>query len=109
MKKLLAQYGLEGITYKNGVPDFSAFSYGTVEIFNMHGGTNGRDINFSRAYKELSLQSGLSVKELKAIGMSVIIWLRCNLSQLIPTEINAYFGHLGGIAEINLFFSFFGY
>jgi len=36
MKKLLAQYGLEGITYKNGVPDFSAFSYGTVEILNMH-------------------------------------------------------------------------
>lgn len=110
MKELLAQYGLEGVSYKDGVPDFSPFSYGTVDIFNMHGGMSGRDFNFASAYKELSTQTGISVNEL--MDINGLTWHELNnmrTMQLIPTDINKYFGHTGGVGEINLYFNFFGY
>ena len=43
MQALLRQYGLEGITYKDGIPDFSMFAAEEVQLFNMHGGESGRN------------------------------------------------------------------
>ena len=110
---LQTQYGVDGVTYTNGVPDFSSFSVGTVEIFNMHGGPNGRNTNFSMAYEQLSLQTGKSVTELKEmVKTNKLTWHECNnmiTMQLVPTRINSYFGHTGGVGEINFYFKYFGY
>ena len=38
--KVLRQYGIKGIRYKNGVPDFSPVSQGEVKINHMMGGDN---------------------------------------------------------------------
>ena len=71
----------------------------------MQGGNYGRISNFAQAYSQLSKETGMSVKELKSISKDFnLTWHECNdmkTMQLIPTIINAKFGHLGGVGEIN--------
>lgn len=97
-----------GLSYKNEIPDFSAFSKGTVEIYNMQGAIDGRSSNFSKAYKELSKQLNISVPDLKKMVQSQrLTWHECNdmkTMQLITTQINSNFGHVGGVGEINPYF-----
>ncbi|MFZ5986975.1 MAG: S8 family serine peptidase [Bacillota bacterium] len=106
VNEILKSYGLDGIEYKDAIPDFSKLSWGgDIKIKNMQGGKRGRDYNFSEAYKQLSGETGISVKELKLIAKDFkLTWHECNdmeTMQLIPTAVNDTFGHLGGVGEIN--------
>lgn len=110
IQALLRQYGLEGITYKNGIPDFSPFALETVEIFNMHGGNKGRDYNFPVADEMSRSMNGLTQAEATSMRGMDYTWHECNnmrTMQLTPSEINAYFKHMGGVEEINLYFELF--
>ena len=53
MKELLAKYGLEGIEYHDGIPDFSQCSECTVEIDNM---TENRADNFAQCDEKCAEQ-----------------------------------------------------
>ncbi len=108
MQALLRQYGLEGITYKDGIPDFSMFAAEEVQLFNMHGGESGRNYNFWHA-DELA-GPGHTLAEVSAEKGMNYTWHECNdmtTMQLIPSAINDYFGHMGGVGEINLLFELF--
>lgn len=112
MQKLLAQFGLDGIEYKDGIPDFSKCSACTVGIDNMSENRYGKDGNFAQCDSKCAEQwnnegragktdrTARDVKEWREInGYS---WHERNdmkTCDLIPTEINDYFGHLGGVAE----------
>ena len=125
LDRILKQAGVDGIDYKNGVPDFSPVSKTQVEIDYMLGGvgnsgTTARRINFQQANEKLASQLNESPSLAKQFGMDAgnikpsdiekyrvnnnLTWHELNDAktiQLIPSKINDSFGHLGGVDEIN--------
>ncbi|WP_081393008.1 HNH endonuclease [Paenibacillus odorifer] len=125
LKKILDEAGIDGINYKNGVPDFSPVAKAQLEIDHMVGGvgsngTKARAANFKQAdiklaeqlnnSPELASQFGLTPGKIKAGDIADIreelklTWHELNdgkTIQLVPSEINSKFGHLGGVGEIN--------
>lgn len=67
---------------------------------------NPRGYNFRIAFNELSEQTGVSKKALKTMFKdNTYTWHECNDMKtmiMMPSEINLYFGHMGGVGEINL-------
>lgn len=110
VKEKLAKYGLDGITYKDAVPDFSKCAEATVTIDHM---TIYRlENNFPKADKECA---DLWKREKKDgrddwSATDVREWRRDNhyswhersdtkTMDLVPSDIHGYFGHSGGVAE----------
>lgn len=98
------------VTYHNCVPDFSPYQEAQVTIPSM---TNSRLHNFNQANKALAelwtknQYNGRSwtARQVEAYRTSNgLTWHEMNnmeSMQLVPTEVNAGFGHLGGVAEYN--------
>ncbi len=110
IQALLQQKGLQGITYQNGIPDFSMPMVEEIELFNMHGGDNGRDYNFAQADRIASSRNGLTQAQASSLYGITYAWHECNdmkTMQLMSLDINDYFGHMGGVGEINLLFELF--
>nr|WP_071743042.1 MULTISPECIES: HNH endonuclease [Bacillus] len=125
LQKILNEAGINGIEYKNGVPDFSPVAKAQFEIEYMLGGTGkhgtkARTINFKQADQklaeqlnnspELASKFGMTPGEIKAGDIAdyreeyKLTWHELNdvkTIQLVPSEINGKFGHLGGVGEIN--------
>ncbi len=112
MKELLAQFGLEGIEYKDGIPDFSKCSACTVEIDNMGSTRYGEDGNFAQCDAKAAEQWNKEGRDGKTdwTARDVKKWREENgyswherndmkTCDLVPTKVNDYFGHLGGVAE----------
>jgi RHS repeat-associated protein len=94
--------GKNGIGYKNAYPDFSPTSAGKVEIPNM---TTSRSSNFAQADKALAEQLGKTPSEIKNWRIeNKYTWHEVQdlkTMHLVPTPVNAKFGHMGGVGEIN--------
>ncbi|WP_211252930.1 HNH endonuclease [Carnobacterium gallinarum] len=125
LESILKNAGVEGVYYKNGVPDFSPFSKAEIEIEYMLGGkgalgSKARDFNFQQANSNLAKQLNDSPNLAKTFGMESgnikprdiekyrvqnnLTWHELNNGttiQLVPSEINSTFGHIGGVGEIN--------
>ncbi|MBO1627440.1 HNH endonuclease [Bacillus sp. SY8(2021)] len=125
LQKILNEAGINGIEYKNGVPDFSPVAKAQIEIEYMLGktgknGTKARTINFKQADQKLAEQLNNSPELASEFGMTSgkikagdiadyreeygFTWHELNdvkTIQLVPTEINGKFGHRGGVGEIN--------
>ncbi len=114
----LAEYGLDGIIYKNGIPDFSKCSEATVQIEQM---TENRPSNFSQADIKLSeqwnLEERLGRSDWKQEDVDKyrqdnrLIWHECSDTKtmnLISGDIhpdgkgNGIFTHSGGVAECRI-------
>jgi NAD+--asparagine ADP-ribosyltransferase len=111
VKDILAKYGLDGIEYANGIPDFSKCSECTVKIPNM---TADRAGNFKQCDEKCAEQWNDEGRNNKTdwTARDVANWRRENgyswherndmkTCDLVPTKINEYFGHLGGVGEYN--------
>ncbi|MCL2179093.1 MAG: HNH endonuclease [Cystobacterineae bacterium] len=117
IKGILDEAGVEGIQYQRAVPDFSPVSKAQVEIPNMQA---SRTKNFAQADQALAKKLNESEELARGFGMepgkvtiknienyrkqNKLTWHELNDTknmQLVPTEINATFGHLGGVGEIN--------
>jgi NAD+--asparagine ADP-ribosyltransferase len=109
IKTELAKHGLDGIEYRNGIPDFSEVAEATVEIENM---SDDRDSNFKQCDQKCAEQWSEEGKDGKTdwTARDVRNWRRDNgyswherndmkTCDLILPKINVYFGHLGGVAE----------
>ncbi len=125
IKRILDEAGIEGIQYKNGIPDFSPVSKAQFEIDHMLGGngkrgTDARRANFAQADQkladklnaspEMALEFGMEPGGIKARDIEryrekyKLTWHELNdvkTIQLVPSVINNKFGHLGGVGEIN--------
>lgn len=125
LQQILNEAGIYGIEYKNGVPDFSPVAKAQVEVDYMLGGKGpkgnvARDYNFEQANERLASQlnnipelaqqfgmesGGITAKDIEKYRVSnKLTWHELNdgvTMQLVPTEINTKFGHLGGVGEIN--------
>lgn len=109
IKDILAEYGLDGIVYKDGIPDFSEVSESTVEIDNM---TENRAENFKQCDEKAAEQWNKEGRDGRTdwTARDVAQWRKENgyswherndmkTCDLVPTKINDYFGHLGGVSE----------
>ncbi|PRT02499.1 hypothetical protein C6356_26635 [Bacillus wiedmannii] len=125
LKQILDEVGIEGIQYKNAVPDFSPTAKAQVEINYMLGGKGtyggkARRANFVQSDQKLADQINGSSELASQFGMesgkisardikkyrekNKLTWHELNdvkTMQLVPTKINSEFGHLGGVGEIN--------
>lgn len=109
IKDILEKYGLDGITYENGIPDFSEVSESTVEIDNM---TENRAENFKQCDEKCAEQWNKEARDGRTdwTARDVAQWRKENgyswherndmkTCDFVPTKINDYFGHLGGVSE----------
>ena len=109
IKKILESLGIDGIIYKDGIPDFSECSESTVEIEDM---TEDRFQNFKQCDQKCAKKWNLEARDGRTdwTAREVKIWREENkyswherndmkTCDLVPTAINAYFGHLGGVSE----------
>lgn len=98
---LLSKYDQDGITYKNAVPDFSSVTEHQVEIPNM---TTSRSKNFGVADSLLASDLGVTKADIRKYRKdNNLTWHELNdmsTMQLVPTDVNAQFGHLGGVSEV---------
>ncbi|GEC93731.1 HNH endonuclease [Brevibacillus brevis] len=125
LKRILDEAGIDGIQYKNAVPDFSPVAKAQVEIEYMLGGKGtyggkARRENFIQSDQKLAEQLNNSPELARQFGMesgrisakdvkvyrekNKLTWHELNdvkTMQLVPTNINSTFGHLGGVGEIN--------
>jgi len=108
VKEYLDEAGVDGVEYKNGMPDFSPFSKGEVKLDNM---TNDRKSNFSTA--DEALAEKWSTPDEKWTADDIADWREDNkytwhelndleTIQLVPSKINSVFKHLGGVGEYNI-------
>ena len=109
IKRILKKCGLYGIVYKDGIPDFSDVSKSTVEIDNM---TENRAENFKQCDEKCAEQWNKETRNgrIDWSARDVAQWRKENgyswherndmkICDLIPTKVNDYFGHLGGVSE----------
>lgn len=94
------KYGIDGIPFKGGEPDFSEVSKGTVEIEPF---ASERSDNFDKANIELAKQKGCTPEEVdKWRKENNYTWHECKdmkTMQKVPNEVHANVPHSGGISE----------
>lgn len=98
---VLKHYDIDGIEYKDGIPDFSPVSEGEICYPDM---SIDRNKNFKVADELLAKQLEVPRKDItKLRKQGKFAWHELNdmkTMQLVPSIVNSKFGHLGGVAEI---------
>ena len=101
--QILDKYGIDGIEFKNGEPDFSPVAKGTVEIDHFTDNGYGKGGNFDQACERLAEQRGCTKEEVKAwMKENKYTWHErsdCKTMDKVPTEIHGNIRHSGGISE----------
>ena len=101
--QILDKYGIDGIEFKNGEPDFSPVAKGTVEIDHFTDNRYGKGGNFDQACERLAVQRGCTKEEVKAwMKENKYTWHErsdCKTMDKVPTEIHGNIRHSGGISE----------
>lgn len=101
---ILKKYGIDGIRFKDGFPDFSEVSKGNVQIEGFEtGGNTEKNRNFKKADIELAKQRGCSPEEVKKWREeNNYTWHECEdkkTMQKVPNEIHANVPHDGGRSQ----------
>lgn len=103
-KEIFDKYGIDGIEFKYGEPDFSVVSKGTVEIDKFSENRYGKGGNFDQASEKLALQKGCTKEEVnKWMKENGYTWHErsdCKTMDKVPTEVHGNIRHSGGISEI---------
>lgn len=101
--QILDKYGIDGIEFKNGEPDFSPVAKGTVEIDHFTDNRYGKGGNFDQVCEKLAEQRGCTKEEVKAwMKENKYTWHErsdCKTMDKVPTEIHGNIRHSGGISE----------
>lgn len=109
------------ISYKNAIPDFEPHQIAKVTIRNMSDKRYSKGGNFDQANKKLAKmwtkskfngQENWTAQDVsKYIQENNLTWHEMNnmrSMQLVPTEVNATFTHLGGVSEYRTMISSLG-
>ena len=98
--EILDQYGIDGIPFKDGEPDFSEISKGTVQIDDF---SDDRSSNFDQADEKLAEQRGCTPEEVakwrKENGYTWHESKDCKTMMKVPTEVHGNIPHSGGVSE----------
>lgn len=99
-KGILDKYGIDYIPFKDGEPDLSEISKGTVEIEPF---SDSRTDNFDKADIELAKQKGCTPEEVakwrKEKGYTWHESKDMKTMQKVPSEVHNNIPHSGGISE----------
>ena len=102
--ELLDKYKIDGIHFRNGEPDFSEISRGTIEIDDFSAKRYGAGGNFDQADTKIADRHGCTKEEVQQ-------WRRdnnytwhertdCRTMDKVPREIHGNIPHSGGISVI---------
>ncbi len=98
--RILDKYGIEGIEYRDGDPDFSPIAKGEVEIEDF---TDDRPSNFAQADEALAAQKGCDPADVRRWREeNNYTWHECRdckTMQKVPGEVHNNMDHSGGISE----------
>ena len=99
--EILDKYGIEGIEFKNGYPEFGEVSKGSVEIEGFEtGGSPEKNRNFRKAEIVLAEQKGCRPEDVrKWREENNYTWHECEdkkTMQKVPNEVHANIVHDGG-------------
>lgn len=105
MGELMDKYGINGIAFKDGFPDFKPISKGDVQIEGFKtGGQDAKENNFKQADVALAKQRGCEPKEVeKWRKENNYTWHECEdkmTMQKVPNEIHANISHDGGRSQV---------
>ena len=99
------RYGVEGVEYKNGEPDFEPFEddlIGSVQLEDLPTQRGGRDGSYVIASQLAAEKLGITADEVtEYMREKGLTWHECGdckTMRAIPTEVNAAFPHTGGIS-----------
>lgn len=99
---ILKNYGIDGIPFNDGEPDFSEVSKGTVEIDDFSTDRFGAGGNFDQADKKLAEQRGCTMEEVQQWRSDHnYTWHEkqdCKTMQKVPREVHHNVPHTGGIS-----------
>ena len=99
-KEILKKYNIDGIKFKDGEPDFSEISKGTVQIEPF---STERTDNFDKADIALAKQRGCSPEEVRKWRKeNGYTWHECKdmkTMQKVPSVVHNNVSHSGGISE----------
>ncbi len=97
--EILDEYGIEGIPFKDGEPDFSEVAKCEVEIDDF---SSDRDANFDQADEKLAEICGYTPEEVAQWRKeNKYTWHECKdckTMQKVPTEVHGNISHAGGIS-----------
>jgi len=111
---ILKSKGLDGISYKDGIPDFSKVAEATVRIPYM---TSNRSSNFEQADRALAAKWNIEaksgkndwiardVKNYRKGGDETLSWHErsdCETMDLVPYCVHDSFDHSGGVMECKI-------
>lgn len=101
--EILDKYEIDSILFKDGEPDFSEVSKGTVEIEDFSSNRYGKGGNFDQATEKLAEQRGCTKEEVKAwMKENGYTWHErsdCKTMEKVPTEVHGNVRHSGGVSE----------
>lgn len=102
--ELMDKYGIDGITFKDGFPDFGPVSKGDVQIDGFEtGGAEAKNRNFAQADVKMAEQRGCSPDEVRQWRKeNNYTWHECEdkmTMQKVPNEIHANISHDGGRSQ----------
>ena len=99
---ILKDHGIDGIPFKDGEPDFSEVSRGTVEIDDFSTKRFGAGGNFDQADAKLAEQKGCTLEDVqKWRAENDYTWHEkqdCKTMQKVPREVHHNVPHTGGIS-----------
>ena len=102
--EILDKYGIEGIHFNNGEPDFSEISKATVKIDDFSDARYGAGGNFDQADKKIAQQIGCTKEEVRQWRIeNNYTWHErsdCKTMDKIPREIHGNIAHSGGISKM---------
>ena len=98
--EILGKHGIDNVNFKDGEPDFSCISKGTIEINNF---SDNRSDNFDKADIELAKRHGCSPGEVRKWRKeNSYTWHECKdmkTMEKVPSIIHNNISHSGGISE----------
>lgn len=99
-EEILDEYGIDGIEFNDGEPDFNEITKGDVEIEPF---STNRDDNFDKADIELAKQKGCSPEDVEKWRKdNGYTWHECKdmkTMQKVPSIVHNNISHRGGISE----------
>ena len=102
--EILDKYGIDGIRFKDGEPDFSDVSRGTVEIDEFSDARYGAGGNFDQADERFAQQRGCTKEEVRHWrAENNYTWHErsdCKTMDKVPREVHGNVAHSGGISKM---------